>query len=137
MERSQSNILAQKQNIDANLLLTRDLFVERLRQHVKTGLGVSVRTYHQEKEEPRVGGEVQGKADVPALYTLISSILLESHKSIAPGLYLHSCTMARAIEHNNVTYSDDMDGHVLAEHDSKSPTESVIENMRESAEKMG
>ena len=84
-----------------------------------------------------MGGEVQGKADVPALYALNSPILLEAHKSIAPGLYLQSCTRARAIEHNNVAYYDDMDGHVLAEHDSESPTESVIENMRESAEKMG
>ena len=37
------------------------------------------------------------------------------------------------IEHNNVTYSDDTDGHVSAEHDDDSPTESVIEKMRESA----
>ena len=97
--------------------------MERLRRHVKTSLGMSVRTYHQEKEEPGVGGEVQGKADVPALHTLISSILLESHKSIVPSLYLHRCTMARAIEHNNVAYSDDTDEHVLVEYDSESPTE--------------
>ena len=72
VERSQSNIFTQKQNMGANLLIMRDLCVERLQRHVKTGLGVSVSTYQQEKEEPRVGGEVQGKADVPALYTLIS-----------------------------------------------------------------
>ena len=52
VERSQSNILAQKQDIDANLLLARDFYVERLQRHVNTGLGVSVRTYQQEKEEP-------------------------------------------------------------------------------------
>jgi hypothetical protein len=130
---SQSNILAQKQNMDANFLLARDLCVERLQRHVKTGLGVSVKTYHEEKEEPRVGGEVQGKADVPALYTLNRYVLLEAHQSIAPGLCLQSCTRARVIEHNNVAYSDDTDGHVSAEHDDDSPTESVIEKMRESA----
>ena len=70
---------------------------------------------------------------MPALYTLNSSILLKSHKSIAPGLCLHGCKMARTIEHNNVAYSDDMDGHVLAEQNSKSPTESVVKKMRESA----
>ena len=45
VERSQSNILVQKQNIDANLLLARDLCVGRLRRHIKTVLGVSVKTY--------------------------------------------------------------------------------------------
>ena len=47
----QLNILAQKQNIDANLLLARDLCVEKLQRHVKTGLGVYVSIYQQEKEE--------------------------------------------------------------------------------------
>ena len=60
VERSHSNILAQKQNIDANFLLARDLCVEKLQRHVKTGLGMSVLTYQQEKEEAQVG-EVQGK----------------------------------------------------------------------------
>ena len=115
---SQSNILAQDQNIDANLLLTRDLCVEKLQRHIKTGLGVPVSTYQQEKEEPQVGGEVQCKAGVSALYTLISSILIESHRAIAPGLCLQSCTRARAIKHNNVAYSDDTDGHISAEHNS-------------------
>ena len=109
--------------------------MERLRRHVKTGLGVSVNTYQEEKEDLRIGGKVQGKADVPAFYTLNSSFLLEAHKTIAPGLCLHSCTRARAIDHNNMAYSDDADGHVLAEHDDELPTESVIEKMRES-EKM-
>ena len=58
VERSQSNIFAQKQNFDGNLLLARDLCVERLRRHVKTGLGVSVNTYQEEEEDPRIGGEV-------------------------------------------------------------------------------
>ena len=58
VERSQSNILAQKQNMDVNMLIARDLYVERLQRHVKTGLGVSMSTYQQEKDEPRIGGEV-------------------------------------------------------------------------------
>ena len=78
------------------------------------------------RERARVGGEVQGKADVPALYTLNSSILLEFPKSVALGLFLQSCTRERAIEHNNVAYSDDTDGHVSVNHYSESPMESVI-----------
>ena len=50
--RLQSNIYAQERNMDANLLLTRDLCMEKLQRHVKTGLVVYVVTYQQEKEEP-------------------------------------------------------------------------------------
>ena len=68
-----------------------------------------------------------------ALYPLNSSILLESHKYIAPGLYLQSYIRERAIKYNNIAYSNDTDGHVSANHDSKTPMESVIEDMRKSA----
>ena len=85
---------------------------------------MSVVTYQQEKKELQVGGEVQGKADVTVLYILNSSILLDSHNVIAPGLCLQSCTRARTIKHNKVAYSDHMDGHVSA------PTEMVVEDMR-------
>ena len=71
-------------------------------------------------------GGVQGKADVSALYTLISSILLESHNAITPGIYLQSYTWAQAIEHNNMAHSDHTDGHVSEEHNSDFPMESVI-----------
>ena len=81
-----------------------------------------------------VGGKVQGKADVPALYTLNSTILLDLHKAIMTGLCLQSCTRVRDIEHKNVVYSDDTDGHVSATHNCKFPTEMVVEDMRKSAE---
>ena len=92
--------------------------------------GVCVDMSRRKRGTTSVGG-VQGKADIPALYTLISYILLESHRAIAPVLYLQTCIRARAIEHNNVTYSDDMDGHVSAEYNSEFPIERVIEDMRE------
>ena len=91
-------------------------------------------TYQKEKEEPLVGGEIQGKADVPALYTLNSSLSLDLHKAIVPGLCLQSCTRAWAVKYNNVVYSDDTDGHVPAEHNNEFLIARVVEDMRESAE---
>ena len=127
----QSNIYTQKHNVDANLLLARDICVKNIERHVKTVPGVSVVTYKQEKEEPRVGGEIQGKADVPALYTLGISILIHSYKAIASGSCIQNCTRSRAIEHNNVAFSDNTDGHVSAEHNCKFPTEMVLGDIRQ------
>ena len=45
------------------------------------------------KKELRAGGKVQCKADVPVLYTLNISILLNSHKAIACNLCFQSCTV--------------------------------------------
>ena len=52
MERSQLNIYTQKQNMDANLLLARDICMESIERYVKMRLGVSVVINKQEKEEP-------------------------------------------------------------------------------------
>ena len=131
-ERSTSNKYAQKQNVDANFLLARDIRVENIGRHVKTGLNVSIVTYKQENEDTRLGGANEGKADVLMLYTLGISILLHSHKAIAPSLCLQSRTRAWAIEHNNVAYLNEPDGHVSAEHNCEFPTEMVVEDMRQS-----
>ena len=58
LERSRSNIYAHKQNMDVNLLLARDICMENIERYVKTGLGVCVVTYKQEKEEPQLGGKI-------------------------------------------------------------------------------
>ena len=41
----QSNIYAQKQNVDENLLLDRDICVENIGRHAKMGPGVYIVTY--------------------------------------------------------------------------------------------
>ena len=58
------------------LLEARCLIVDGLERHVRTGLGVSEGHYRQEKGQPRLGGEVQGKADVPTMFVLMSDVLL-------------------------------------------------------------
>ena len=127
MHPSQSNIYAQKHNMEPIILESRAETIKRIRRHVKTGQGVSEETYGQEPGDPMLGGEVQGKGDVPTLFMLQSSVLMSAHESIAPGLHMDSCTKERSIKRNNAGYVDDNDGHVSAEHDTPpEQQESVI-----------
>jgi len=130
VESSQSNIYAQKQHVGTNLLLAREICVEIIERHFRTGLRVSVLTYKQEKGEQRMECKVQGKADVPLSFTMRNSIILRAHEVIAPDLCLQSCTRAWAIEHNNVAYSEDTYGYISAENNSKTLMEMVMEDMR-------
>ena len=68
------------------------------------------------------------------LFTQHSSIMLKAHGDTAPGLTLESCTRERRIKHNNVSYSDNNDGHVLAPPVEDNPTGYVIERLHKSTE---
>ena len=135
MHTSQSNIYAQRQNVHPTICTARAKTIEGLRRHAKTGLGISDATYGNEAGEPRIGGEVQGKGDVPSLYLQQSSVILRAHSSIAPGLNLPSCTGKRAISHHSLGYVDDTEGHVSADHDSPHPIVELIAKLSESGQK--
>ena len=135
MHTSQSNIYAQRQNVDENICLARAKTIEGLRRHAKTGLGVSDETYGNEPGEPRIGGEVQGKGDVPQLYLQQSSVILRAHSSIAPGFSLKSCTGRREIAHHSLGYVDDTEGHVSVDHNSPHPIVELIEKLSDSGQK--
>ena len=135
MDPSQSNIYAQRQNVHPNVCIARAATIEGMRRHVKTGLGVSEETYGNEKGEPKIGGEVQGKGDVPSLYLQQSSVVLRAHSAIAPGLNQPSCTGRRAIKHHSLGYVDDTEGHASAKHNSPHPIVEVIKNLNESGQK--
>ena len=62
INKSQSNILAKKQNVADSILQARAICIRRMKKHVKTGLGVSKHTYQQEiTDEHELGGEIQGE----------------------------------------------------------------------------
>ncbi|KAL7528483.1 hypothetical protein ACHAXR_002471 [Thalassiosira sp. AJA248-18] len=136
MNPSQSNIYAQKLNVDKKLLEARAICIERLKRRVKTGLGVSDTTYQQEEGEPTIGGEVQGKGDVPALFLQQSSALLKAkaHASIAPGLTMESCTGKRSIKRHSVAYVDDTDENVTVDRDSEFPIHQAVRRGQKSAQ---
>jgi hypothetical protein len=71
-----SNLIAQRSGMDKNILRARALVIERMRRRVKTALGTSIESYGQEPNEPEIGGEVQGKGDVPSLWCIQSDTLL-------------------------------------------------------------
>ena len=96
-----------------HLLEARSQVIDQLQRHVRTGLGVSKGFYCQVRGEPRLGGEVQGKADVPTMFALLSDVLLRAHASIALGLEMTSCNLEHNVKHHSIGC---VDGVINLEH---------------------
>lgn len=135
MKASASNIIAQRSQVDQNILTARAKVIERLRRAIKTGFGVSSNTYGQEPGRPKVDGEVQGKGDVPSLWGNSSDTILRAHAMGAPGLTLSSPDGSRKINRHNVCFVDDNDGLVSADHDSELPEDETREKMQYSSQR--
>ena len=114
MPHETSNILAWRQRMWKAMLEVRSRVVDGLQRHVRTGLGVSEGYYCQDESGPRLGGEVQGKADVPTMFAMLSDILLRAHASIAPGLEMDSCNLEHKVKHHSIAFVDNVDGRVTA-----------------------
>ena len=67
---SLSNIAAGKFGMSKSVLVARGETIKRMRRAVRTGHGVSELTYGNERGEPEIAGELQGKGDVAILYCL-------------------------------------------------------------------
>ena len=89
--------------------------IAALKRNVETFMGMSEGTYQQEEGEPKLGGMVQGKADVPQLSTQQSDVMLRAHKSRCHGVTITSPGMNRAITHHSIAYADDTDGQVSSD----------------------
>ena len=124
--RQNSNIFARQAGISHNLLKARTLVKDNMKRKVKTGLGITEGTHHQRAGKPTLKGKIQGTADTPLLYSMLSSVAIKAHKSFTPGLSLKSPTMKRAIKHHNVAYVDDANGHVSAYTTSQDPTSEAV-----------
>ena len=111
------------------LLETRIQTMDKLQRHTRTGLGVSKEYYCQKKGEPRIGGNVQGKTDVPTMFALLSDVLLRVHASIAPGLEMHSCNLEHKVQHHSIAFVDDVDGHVTANPDSEDCARDIVAHL--------
>ncbi|KAL3796822.1 hypothetical protein ACHAWO_002060 [Cyclotella atomus] len=120
--KSISNLFAQRCGMDKNILRARALVIENMRRRVKTALGTSTESYGQEPNEPKVGGEVQGKGDVPSLWCVQSNTLLRAHKKGAHGMMLQNPDGSRQIKRCNTQFVDDDDSWALAPFDSEFPT---------------
>ena len=130
-----SNFIAQRCMVDKHVLRARALVLERMRRYIKTGLGVSKQSYGQEKGEPRIEGEVQGKGDVPCLWCIQSDTLLRAHERGAHGMCICNPTRTRRIKRCNTQFVDDCDGWSGADHDSLDPIDEAIHKMRSDAQR--
>jgi hypothetical protein len=132
--RQHSNIFAQKAGISKEILTAQTIVKDNIKRQVKTGLGITDRTYQQVEGEPTLDGKIQGTADTPLLYSMLSNVTIQAHKSYTPGLTLKSPTLQRQIAHHNIAYVDDTDGHVSADYLSKDPTLEATTKMTKSAQ---
>ncbi len=66
----------------------------------------------QVEGQPILDGEIQGTMDTPPLFSMLSNVAIQAHKSYTPGLTLESPTLHREITHQNIAYVDDANGHV-------------------------
>ena len=104
-----SNTVAYAVGVDKQVLKCRALTIEAMQRHIKTGLGVSKKSYGNTPNEPRIIGEIQGKGDVATLWAFISSTLLLAHSLLWTGLDLPSSTGGPGLKRNNAGYVDDVD----------------------------
>lgn len=105
-------IYATKYAVSENVMKSIGATILHLRRNVETALGISQDTYGQEVDAPRLGGMVQGKADVPQLSTQQSDILLKAHNLNTYGVDIKSPGLHRSITHNSIAFADDTEGQV-------------------------
>ncbi|NCG03649.1 MAG: hypothetical protein GWP22_09365, partial [Actinomycetales bacterium] len=129
-----SAVYAQKTRVESTVLKCIQMTMERLESHPQTVLGISDMYYSQLPGEPFIGGEVQGKADVPQKSSQQADVIIKVHKKLASGLHFDSPNMQRSIDHHNTKYVDDNDGHVSASPDSEDPVGEVLEANQHSAQ---
>ena len=129
-----TNIYASRYGVDKKILLSISSTISSLRRNVETAMGVSSEAYYQEADEARIGGMVQGKADVPQLSTQQSDAMLKAHKALTSGLCIHSPSMRRAIRHHSIAFADDTDGHVSVASDDPHAAMDAVEKLQHSAQ---
>ena len=129
-----TNIYASRYNVDRNILLSISSTISLLKRNVETAMGVSGGHYHQETDQPPIGGMVQGKADVPQLSTQQSDAMLKAHMALTTGLRIHSPSMTRDIYHHSIAFADDTDGHVSVTSDQLDAVSDAITKLQHSAQ---
>ena len=130
-----SNFIARRSSVNQTVLKARALVIERMRRRVKTGLGTSERSYGQDPDDPEVGGEVQGKGDVPSLWCVQSDTLLRTHSKGAYGMCLNNPVKTRQIKRCNTQFVDDNDGWASAPFDCDHPHQETVRRMRHDAQR--
>ncbi len=107
-----TSIYATKYAVSDAIMKSVSRTIARLRRNVETSMGISEGSYGQDTGAPRLGGMVQGKADVPQLSTQQSDIMLSAHKASTYGVSIMSPGMHRSVQHHSIAFADDTEGQV-------------------------
>ena len=110
-----TSIYAAKYAVSQSVMTSIGATISLLQRNVETALGISTKSYSQERDAPRLGGMVQGKADVPQLSTQQSDIMLRAHKTISYGVQIESPGLHRRICHHSIAFADDTEGQVASD----------------------
>ena len=129
-----AGIHAMKNNVTEEVVISINMTIDQLKRRVETVHGISKDYYQQNSGEPQMGGMVQGKADVPTLSNQQCDIQMKVHKSIAPGLTIHSPDPSRKIEHHLPTFVDDSDAHVSSSKGASNPHRDSARKLESSAQ---
>ena len=125
---------ASKYGVSQNVMTSIGSTIALLQRNVETSLGISTGSYKQEPSEPRIGGMVQGKADVPQLSTQQSDIMLKAHKSLSYGVDIVSPGMHRSITHHSIAFADDTDGQVSSEMSDRISIPQIVRRLQQSGQ---
>ncbi|KAL7552654.1 hypothetical protein ACHAWF_015884 [Thalassiosira exigua] len=129
-----SNIGLRRMNVQDELLISRAKAIALMVRRFQTALGISEGSYKQEKGDPRIRGEIQGKGDVPPCYVVLGDTILKAHATMVKGLEIPSPNGGRVMKRHNVSYADDNNGHVSADPHSMEPVMEVAHMLQESAQ---
>ena len=127
-------ILATKYSVDEKLLTSVVKTIASLKRNVETALGVSDAFYGQMTSDHRIGGMVQGKADVPQLATQQSDAMLTAHKALTYGLTIVSPNTQRSISHHSVAFADDTEGQVSCDTDETTSIPRLVRQLQHSGQ---
>ena len=127
-------ILASKYSVDERLLTSVGMTIAKLKRNVETALGVSTAHYGQETSQHRIGGMVQGKADVPQLATQQSDAMLTAHKALTYGLTIVSPNTHRSISHHSVAFADDTEGQVTCDTNEHTSVSRLVRQLQHSGQ---
>jgi hypothetical protein len=125
---------ASKYGVSHNVMTSIGSTIALLQRNVETSLGISKGSYKQEPNEPRLGGMVQGKADVPQLSTQQSDIMLKAHKSLSYGVDIISPGLHRSMQHHSIAFADDTDGQVSSEMSDKVSIPRIVRRLQHSGQ---
>eukprot|EP00956_Cyclotella_meneghiniana_P028262 scaffold65213_cov39-Cyclotella_meneghiniana.AAC.1 len=127
-----SSIFLLKKGVSKEAAYSRAATMADLSRSVRTVTDTSTETYQHDPDKPSLPGEGQGKADSMAIWTLISSELLEMHHNLCHGVELIDVTGDITSRRVDDAYVDDSDTYATAP--DTNTTEEAVSNLQRNSQ---